>query len=269
MIFKGIHLNVGDGVDSVLKQIDELQIQSFQLFLENPLSWTEPKNLYRFQSLIEKARNSFGVQTVFVHSPYLVHLGSKNASTRTKSWKKLKEDLPLATDLGIDGYVVHLDIQQMSELQSFEEEYSKHLSTIAASVPILFENVASKAMVGSDPYFVLNVIDVVREVYPAALCLDSAHLAAAGYDIQELIEKQEFMFVLQSTKLVHLNDLKSPIGSSRDAHQNVGQGTIGYGPLKKLVKSLTSGTSVILETPQENVDALKKDLLALTHMIAD
>jgi len=67
------------------------------------------------ESLIERARNDFGVKTVFVHSPYLVHLASPRASVRTKSWKKLKEDLSLASDLGIDGYVAHLDMQHQNK----------------------------------------------------------------------------------------------------------------------------------------------------------
>jgi len=67
MVYIGLHLNISDGIDAILKQIDELQINSFQLFLESPLSWTPMKGLYRFESLIERARKDFGVKTVFVH----------------------------------------------------------------------------------------------------------------------------------------------------------------------------------------------------------
>jgi len=74
------------------------------------------------------------VKTVFVHSPYLVHLASPRASVRTKSWKKLKEDLSLASDLGIDGYVAHLDMQHPEQELVFLEEYSRYLSMISSNI---------------------------------------------------------------------------------------------------------------------------------------
>jgi len=55
-----------------------------------------------------------------------------------------------------------------------------------------------------------------------------------------------------------LNDLKTPIGSSRDVHENLGDGSIGYGPLKKMVRAQNDGTSIILETPQDKPDNNRK-----------
>ncbi|WP_018963159.1 TIM barrel protein [Coprothermobacter platensis] len=269
MIYKGLHLSIGDGIDAILKQIDELQINCFQLFLESPLSWTPMKGIYRFQTLIEKARTSFGVNTVFVHSPYLVHLSSGNSSTRVKSWKKVKEDLIIATELGIDGYVVHLDMAQENDLITFKEEYSYHLGVTTASTPLLFENMASAKLIGSNPFFVQKCVDEISNIYPALVCLDTAHLAAAGYDIDHILENPTFQDVLDETTLVHLNDLKTATGSSRDVHENIGAGSIGFGTLKRFVRSLKDGTSVVLETPQDKVDNNRKNIEALDRMIKE
>jgi len=61
-------------------------------------------------------------------------------------------------------------------------------------------------------------------------------------------------------RVVHLNDLKTPIGSSRDVHENLGDGSIGYGPLKKMVRAQNDGTSIILETPRTNPITIEKTL---------
>jgi len=269
MVYIGLHLNISDGIDAILKQIDELQINSFQLFLESPLSWTPMKGLYRFESLIERARKDFGVKTVFVHSPYLVHLSSPRASVRTKSWKKLKEDLSLASDLGIDGYVAHLDIQHQEQKSVFLEEYSRYLSMISSNIPLLLENVASAKFAGANPYFLLDIVRQVYSSYPAAICLDTAHLAAAGFDILEILEDKRFDDMLRSIKVLHLNDLKTPIGSSRDVHENLGKGSIGYGPLKKMVRAQNDGTSIILETPQDKADNNRENITTLKKMMAE
>jgi len=38
----------------------------------------------------------------------------------------------------------------------------------------------------------------------------------------------------------------------------LGEGSIGYGPLKKMVRAQNNGTSIILETPQDKPDNNRK-----------
>jgi len=41
-------------------------------------------------------------------------------------------------------------------------------------------------------------------------------------------------------------------------HENLGDGSIGYGPLKKMVRAQNDGTSIILETPQDKPITIEK-----------
>lgn len=268
MLHIGLHLSLQDGVDGILKQIGELELDCFQIFLESPLTWTAKRDLFRFQSMIERARSDFGVSTVFIHAPYLVHVGSKTSTVRSKSWHRVREDLLAAQDLGVDGYIVHFDLQSPLEVERFKDEYNRTLATLTSHVPLLLENIATNNSVGSNPRYIVGVVETVSETYPAALCIDTAHLAAAGYDIVKFVQHPTWERVSNWVALVHLNDLKAPIGSSRDVHAHLGKGTIGHGKLKAFVNALADGTSVILETPKDTPDDDRQNVTTLKRMLS-
>ena len=51
-------------------------------------------------------------------------------------------------------------------------------------------------------------------------------------------------------RLVHANDSKDACGSTRDRHENVGQGSIGVAAFAELMRHpATEGLPVIVETP--------------------
>ncbi|NPV88748.1 TIM barrel protein [Coprothermobacteraceae bacterium] len=268
MLHIGLHLSLQDGVDGILKQIEELELDSFQIFLESPLTWTTKRDLFRFQSMIERARSDFGVSTVFIHAPYLVHLGSKTSAVRAKSWHRVREDLLAAQDLAVDGYIVHFDLQSPSEVERFKDEYNRTLATLTSHVPLLLENIATSNSIGSNPRYIAGIVESISAMYPASLCIDTAHLAAAGYDIVKFVQHATWERLSDKISLVHLNDLKTPTGSSRDVHAHLGKGSIGHGKLKAFVNALADGTSVILETPKDTPDDDRQNVTTLRRMLS-
>jgi deoxyribonuclease IV len=53
-------------------------------------------------------------------------------------------------------------------------------------------------------------------------------------------------------KLVHANDSKDPVGSTRDRHEAIGRGTIGLAAFGELLAHpAVAGVPLIVETPGE------------------
>ncbi len=88
------------------------------------------------------------------------------------------------------------------------------------------------------------------------LCLDTAHLFAAGYAVhtadglEHLVEELGERGLLSSVGLIHLNDSKTPFASTRDRHENPGDGHIGFAGLARVVRHPAfAAVPFVLEVP--------------------
>jgi deoxyribonuclease-4 len=88
------------------------------------------------------------------------------------------------------------------------------------------------------------------------VCLDTAHLFAAGYDFRgrkysKFIKEVERTVGLKSVKVWHLNDSKKELGSRVDRHDHIGKGLIGLEGFRPIVRDETfADVPKILETPK-------------------
>jgi deoxyribonuclease-4 len=88
------------------------------------------------------------------------------------------------------------------------------------------------------------------------VCLDTAHLWGAGYDLDDPGSVDAMLAGLDQVvggdglAMIHLNDSLAPKGSRADRHQHIGQGRIGERGLGHLVRHPRLSTvPMILETP--------------------
>ena len=100
-----------------------------------------------------------------------------------------------------------------------------------------------------------------------AVCLDSAHLFEAGYDIaseegwDELLGKLVRYRILPLVRLWHLNDSKTPFGSRVDRHFHLGEGKIGLPGFRRIVTHPAfRRLPMVLETPKDGDDEFQKDI---------
>ncbi len=102
------------------------------------------------------------------------------------------------------------------------------------------------------------------------ICLDTAHLYAAGYNIktrtgyEETMAQVEKLFGAKRVLGLHLNDSKVPLGKRVDRHEHLGLGEIGIDCFKWIMQDTRwTSTPKILETPKsedmhEHIENLTK-----------
>ncbi len=89
------------------------------------------------------------------------------------------------------------------------------------------------------------------------VCLDTAHLFAAGYDFRgrkyaTFRRELSKTIGIRRVKVWHINDSKKDLGSRVDRHDHIGQGTIGLPGFKELIRdNAWAKVPKILETPKE------------------
>jgi deoxyribonuclease-4 len=88
------------------------------------------------------------------------------------------------------------------------------------------------------------------------VCLDTCHVSDAGYDLvhglDEVLEEFDRVIGLQRLHAVHVNDSKNERGARKDRHEKIGEGTLGYEALYRVVHHpALEGLPMILETPNE------------------
>jgi deoxyribonuclease-4 len=90
-----------------------------------------------------------------------------------------------------------------------------------------------------------------------AVCLDTAHLFEAGFDVREpkgwraVTKRLDDLVGLDQVVALHLNDSKTDLGSRVDRHAGIGQGKIGREAFSHIVNDRRfARVPGCLETPK-------------------
>jgi deoxyribonuclease-4 len=108
------------------------------------------------------------------------------------------------------------------------------------------------------------------------VCLDSCHLLASGYDIRTpkgadaVLREARRELGAGRIRSLHYNDSKTPLGSNRDRHENVGAGELG----EKGCAAFLSAPGIqrlpcVLETPGEKREGPGPAEIELTRRLRE
>jgi deoxyribonuclease IV len=264
----GSHVFVGRGlVSGALRTAATIEAEAVQVFVGNPRGWAPSAGDRGVDELFGTTCAERGVRS-FVHTPYLVNLGSPTATTYERSVATVEHNLSRAARLGAEGVVVHTgscveDGQIDSALRQVREGLLPILDGLEARasdrpVPwLLLEPTAGQgrslcAVIDDlEPY--LEALDHHPRV---GVCLDTCHVFAAGAPLDEpggatrMLDRLVEVAGPDRLRLVHANDSKDPRGSLRDRHERIGDGHIGQDAFIELfAHPATDGVPFVAETP--------------------
>lgn len=104
------------------------------------------------------------------------------------------------------------------------------------------------------------------------VCFDTCHAFAAGYNLVDDWDgawaRFDDVLGLDRLRLFHVNDSKHPLGSHKDRHEHLGQGTLGAAPFRCLMNDERFRfVPKLLETPKQG-DPLEFDVMNLGFLRA-
>ena len=202
-----------------------------------------------------------GVQEMSAHDSYLINLASPDPVLRARSVDSFMAELSRCEALGLQYLVSHpgnfMD-DRASGIARNAEAIGMALEAVPGKSVILLETTAgSGTVIGSSFEEMRELIDLVAPEHRArvAVCVDTAHIFAAGYDIttdyEGVMMRFDDVIGLDRLRMMHLNDSKAPLGSRRDRHELIAEGAIGEGAFRRIMNDSRLATvPKVIETPK-------------------
>ena len=179
---------------------------------------------------------------------------------RRRSVDTLVEELDRATVLGLAGVVLHPGsagaasrVEAVARCRTAIVEVVER--TRAGGARLLLEGTAGMGgQLGTTPAELAELVD------PSArgrvgICLDSAHLWGAGYDLlaggwDRVLDELARSWGRPAPDLLHANDTPVALGSRRDRHAPPGEGVLGAAFYRRvLADERVADVPLILEIP--------------------
>lgn len=271
----GAHTSISGGVAESIPRAQALGFTAAQIFVKNNKQWFAPDLAPEDVALFRKRREEADL-VVFGHNSYLVNPGSPKEDIFDTSVKSLTAELLRADALGLPFLVMHPGSHNGTGEEAGLKRVVEGLNLVIkvtqkVKTRLALENTAGQGSCLGQKFehlaYLLNHVDKPDRF---GVCLDTAHLLEAGYDIRDAKSYaatfEEFERVIGAQWLLgfHLNDSKTPLGSRVDRHENLGAGHVGLTAFELVMKDKRwKEIPMVLETPKsedmhEDVDNLKK-----------
>jgi deoxyribonuclease-4 len=276
----GIHTSSAGGVHNAAERAWRLGCNTLQIFSSSPRQWA-PYDLARPQcDDMLRLREKYDLKPLVIHTNYLVNLASTTPLFLKKSIEAFRGEIDRALALCADYLVLHpgsfrgADREQgLRRTAAAINAATAGLDLAKGGLTILIENTSgAEFSLGGSFEQVAEVLDRLQGLVPVAACIDTCHTHVAGYDIvssegmKKTLSHLDETVGLKNVRVWHCNDAKAPCGSKLDRHQQIGKGTIGLEPFRRLLNDpRLKHAAFIAETPidepgddRRNVEALKK-----------
>ena len=279
----GIHLGTAGGASNAAERAREIGANTLQIFSSSPRMWRaakiDPAQCERMRAL----RAKYKLAPLVIHTSYLVNVCSQSEVVRKQSIAAFRGEIERALALGADYLVLHpgswKGLSRHEGLKLAAESIEQAIEGLPwQSTPfcILIENTAgAEFSLGGSFDQVAELVTLLRNHAPVAVCLDTCHTHVSGYDIvspegyEETIRQAASTIGLESVRVWHCNDAKAARGSKLDRHQHIGQGTIGIEPFRRLINDKRfRHCAFIAETPVDDPGDDERNVRVLKSMVS-
>ncbi|KAJ8263944.1 hypothetical protein GJAV_G00143380 [Gymnothorax javanicus] len=259
----GAHVSISGGIWKAVDDCLAIGGRSFALFLGSQRSWQRPPLDATAAEKFRQACADNGLDPVHIlpHGSYLMNCGSPKQDVFEKSQAMLVDELSRCSALGLSLFNLHpgASLGSITTEQCLERiaQAINHAHQQTPAVVTVLENMCGQGTtVGGQFGELRGIIDRVRDQSRVAVCLDTCHAFAAGYDlsakggIKKVLDEFDQVVGLSYLRGVHLNDSKGKLGCHLDRHEDIGHGQIGIAAFREIVNEpRLDNIPMILETP--------------------
>ena len=258
----GAHLSIAGGLHNALLAAESFGMETVQVFTKNQKQWSckplEDCTVTDWKGHCKRLKFKKTVS----HDSYLINLAATDSNFWVKSVELFMEELRRCAALGIPYLVTHPG----AHMGAGEEA---GLAKVVAALDVIHDAVPADGVVtcleitagqGSSLGYRLEhlaeIMSRVKAPRRLGVCLDTAHLFAAGYDFRgrkyaKFRKELDKVVGLKHVKVIHVNDSKKELGSRVDRHDHIGRGLIGADGFKPFVRDEAfADVPKILETPK-------------------
>jgi deoxyribonuclease-4 len=274
-ILLGAHMSIGGGVHRAIERSCSIECTAMQIFVKNNMQWfARPLEREEIRAFLRHAQRQ-QLSAVFAHANYLINLAATNPQFHANSLRALAEELVRADQLELPFLVMHPGAHLGAGEEAGLERIVASIDAVHAVLPNIKTKIALETTAGQGSCLgcsfeqIAHIVANVREPERLCVCLDTAHVFAAGYDLateastRKMFAQFDRAVGLDRLAALHLNDSKTPRGSRVDRHEHIGNGKIGLNAFRFIMRDRRfRKIPKVLETPKgkellEDVENMK------------
>ena len=273
----GAHVSAAGGVEKSVKRALDIDAECIQIFASSPRTWKFKPIAGENASKFRAAASEASLGPTVLHASYLVAIGSSDPALVERSVQSLINHLQASEQLGALGLIFHPASHKGRGYDAIFDQFVSNVQAVLEAAPgesllMLETSAGSGDHVGSKFEELGKLIKAVDSPR-VAVCLDTQHVWAAGYNIVDkdgldaTMDEFDRDIGLELLRSVHANDSMRELGSSVDRHDNIGDGQIGEaGFVNVMSHPAFQDVPFYLEVPgvdksgpdRPNVEALKR-----------
>jgi deoxyribonuclease-4 len=278
----GIHLGTTGGASNAVEQARAIGANTLQIFSSSPRMWRAPKVDPKQAARMKELRAALDVSPLVIHTSYLVNVCSQTDEVREKSVMAFRGEIERALTLGAEFLVLHpgswKGLTRDEGLTLAADSIARAIDGLAwqgTPFHILIENTAgSEFSLGGSFEQVAELVERLKPTAPMGVCLDTCHTHVAGYDLVTPEGYEETMKQVAATvgfgtvRVWHMNDAKAARGSKLDRHEQIGKGTMGLEPFRRLLNDTRfAHAAFIAETPVDAPGDEERNVKVLLSLV--
>jgi deoxyribonuclease-4 len=258
----GAHVSQAGGLVKAIERGAERGCEAIQIFNQSPRMWRPTAYGEDDYAAFRKAREETKIGAVLIHAVYLLNCASQDRQIRRKSLASLIQSLRVGEGIGAEGVVLHAGSAKQGDVRRAIARAGKVIKEALAESEgcalHLEDTAGAGGTLGRSFEELAALLDAAGGAGRLAVCLDSCHLLASGYEIRtrealaETLDEFDRCVGLKRLRSLHVNDSMVPLGSNRDRHALLGEGELGErGCAVFLGEPRFEGLPCVLETGRD------------------